>query len=123
MSLAGPNGIVDTTQTLGTKGMRDMAGIIAEKKIQSYSGPIFIANYHRAIANIVANDPMIASLNDLKPSKPKYIWSSWTINDFLNKLQDEIELLAEDYLKPLRGQLGGLRREAFERRLSTVAGC
>lgn len=121
VSLAGPNGVVDTTQTLGTKGVRDMARIIAENKIQSYNGPIFVANHYRAIADIVANDLMIASLDDLKPSRPKYVLSPWTINDFLNNVQDEIDLLVEDYLKPLRGQLEGPRRDAFERWLPTVA--
>ena len=119
--LAGPSGVVDTTPTLGSKGVRDLGEIIAEHKIQRYSGPIYVANHYRAIADMVVLDLLTESLEDLNQSPREHILSPWTINDFLNNSDDELERLIEGYLKPLRGQLEGPRREAFEHWLPTVA--
>ena len=41
--LAGPGGRVDSTPSLGSKGVRDMGRIIADHKIQHHDGPVYVA--------------------------------------------------------------------------------
>ena len=118
--LAGQDGVVDTTPTLGSKGIRDMGRIIADHEIQPYSGVVYVANHYRALADIVAYDLLTVSLDELSQTPLEWILSPWEINDVLNNEEAELELLIEDYLKPLRGQLEGTRREAFECWLPTV---
>lgn len=119
--LAGSGGVVDTTPSLGSKGVRDMGKIIAEHEIQSYNGPVYVANHYRALADIAAHDLLMESVDNLNQAPLECILSPWTINDCLNNVEAELERLIEGYLRPLRSQLNGSRREAFERWLPTVA--
>ena len=110
--VAGPGGWVDTTPSLGTKGVRDMGRVIAARKIKPYDGPVYVANHYRAIADMVMDDLLEGPLDCIFPP--------CTINDYLNE-EANIERLVNEYLKPMRGQLDLTRRTAFDRWLPTVA--
>lgn len=118
--LAGLGGIVDSTPSLGTKGVRDMGRIIADRKVQPYKGPVYVANHYRALADIALDSLMYVPLAALRESEPRDILSAWDVNDMLNSEDSEIRYLVDEYLKPLRGQLEGLRRETYDRWLPTI---
>lgn len=118
--LAGPGGRVDSTPSLGSKGVRDMGRIVADLKIQPYNGPVYVANHYRALADIALSSLMNSSLWELREIEPASILSAWDVNDMLNSEDSEINHLVEEYLKPLRGQLDGLRVEAYDRWLPTI---
>lgn len=118
--LAGPGGRVDSTPTLGSKGVRDMGRIIADHKIQPYSGPVYVANHYRALADIALSSLLNLSLEDMREIEPASILSAWEVNDMLNDEDAEINHLVEEYLKPLRGQLNGVRMKAYDRWLPTI---
>lgn len=118
--LAGPGGRVDSTPTLGSKGVRDMGRIIADHKIQPYNGPVYVANHYRALADIALSSLLNLSLEDMREIEPVSILSAWEVNDMLNGEDAEINHLVEEYLKPLRGQLNGVRMKAYDRWLPTI---
>ena len=109
--LAGPGGWVDTTPSLGTKGVREMGRVIAARKIKPYDGPVYVANHYRAIADMVMDDLLEGPLDCIFPA--------CTINDYLNE-EANIERLVNEYLKPMRGHLDQTRKAAFDRWLPTV---
>lgn len=118
--LAGPGGRVDSTPPLGSKGVRDMGRIIADHKIQPYNGPVYVANHYRALADIALSSLLNLSLEDMREIEPASILSAWEVNDMLNDEDAEINHLVEEYLKPLRGQLNGVRMNAYDRWLPTI---
>lgn len=118
--LAGPGGIVDSTPSLGTKGVRDMGRIIADRKIQPHNGPVYVANHYRALADIALDSLMYLPSAALREAEPRDILSAWDVNDMLNSEDSEIRHLIEEYLNPLRSQLEGLRRETYDRWLPTI---
>ena len=118
--LAGPGGIVDSTPSLGTKGVRDMGRIVADRKIQPHNGPVYVANHYRALADIALDSLMHCPSLDLRKLESRDILSAWDVNDMLNSEDSEIRHLIEEYLNPLRGQLKGLRRETYDRWLPTI---
>ena len=118
--LCGPGGIVDSTPSLGSKGVRDMGRIIADHKIQPRNGPVYVANHYRALADIALDSLLELPLEELRDIQPKSILSAWEVNDMLNSEDAEIEHLVEEYLKPLRGQLEGIRRDTYDWWLPTI---
>ena len=118
--LAGPGGRVDSTPSLGSKGVRDMGRIIADHKIQPYNGPVYVANHYRALADIALSSLMNRSVVEMRDIEPPSILSNWEVNDMLNNEDDEINHLVEEYLKPLRVQLDGVRIGAYDRWLPTI---
>ena len=118
--LAGPGGRVDSTPSLGSKGVRDMVRIIADHKIQPYNGPVYVANHYRALADIALSSLTNRPLQDLREIEPKSVLSAWEANDMLNSDDDEIQHLVDEYLKPLRSQLKGLRKETYDKWLPTI---
>ncbi len=118
--LAGPGGRVDSTPSLGTKGVRDMGRIISDHKIQPYNGPVYVANHYRALADIALSALMNSSLVELREIEPSSILSAWDVNDMLNGEDSEINHLVEEYLKPLRRQLDGIRLETYDQWLPTI---
>ena len=118
--LTGPGGIVDSTPSLGSKGVRDMGKVIADRGIQPYNGPVYVANHYRALADIALDSLLDTPLEELREIEPKSILSAWEVNDMLNNDEAEIEHLVEEYLKPLRSQLEGLRRDTYDRWLPTI---
>ena len=110
--LAGPNSLVDTTPTLGSRGVRDMGRLIANSGIKPYEGPVWVANHYRAIADM--------AMDRLQ----NWHWTAQTfpahqINDWLWS-EEDFETLVGDYLKPMRGQISGRVREAYDEWLPTV---
>ena len=109
--LAGRNGLVTTNLTLASRGVPDMGRQIADYGIKSYDGPVWVANHYRAIAD--------TAMHSLQGRCSEEVLPAYQINDWIWS-EEEIEVLVEDYLKPLRGQLQGPRREAFDQWLPTV---
>ena len=118
--LAGPGGIVDSTPRLGSKGVRDMGRIIAGHKIQPYNGPVYAANHYRALADIALGSLTNWPLHELREIEAPDILSAWEVNDMLNSEGDEIQHVIDEYLKPLRSQLKGLRKETYDWWLPTI---
>ena len=118
--LTGPGGIVDSTPSLGSKGVRDMGRVIADGGIQPYNGPVYVANHYRALADIALDSLLDTPVEELREIEPKSILSAWEVNDMLNNDEAEIGHLVEEYLKPLRRQLEGLRRDTYDRWLPTI---
>lgn len=121
--LAGPRGIVDSTLSLGTKGVRDMGRIIADHEIQAYNGPVYVANHYRALADIALGSLLTRPLEELRDIEPNEILSSWEVNDMLNGEDTEIDHLIEEYLKPLRTQLKGVCKEIYDQWIPTIVVC
>ena len=110
--IAGPNGLVDTTPSLGSRGVRDMGRLIADWGIKPYEGPVWVANHYRAIADM--------AMDRLQ----NWEWSASTfpahqIDEWLWS-EEDFDILVRDYLKPMRGQISGRGREAFDEWLPTV---
>lgn len=118
--LAGPGGIVDSTPSLGCKGVRDMGRIIADHEIKPHNGPVYVANHYRALADIALSSLMNRPMEELRELQAKSILSAWEVNDVLNHEAAEIEHLVEEYLGPLRFQVEGIRKEAYDRWLPTI---
>ena len=118
--LAGLGGAVDSTPSLGSNGVRDMGRIIADRKVQPFNGPVYVANHFRALADIALSSLLNRPLEELRELQPKSILSAWEVNDMLNHEEAEIDRLIEEYLKPLRSQLVGVRKNTFDRWLPTI---
>ena len=97
-----------------------MGTIIADHKIQPYNGPVYVANHYRALADIALSSLMNWPLQDLREIEPPDILSAWEVNDMLNNDDDEIRHLIDEYLKPLRSQLKGLRKETYDKWLPMI---
>ena len=109
--LAGRHGLVNTTPTLGSRGVRDMGHLIADHGIKPYDGPVWVANHYRAIADM--------AMHRLQGSWCAASLPAHQIGDWLWS-EEDFEILVEDYLKPMRGQIRGSMREAYDRWLPTV---
>ena len=118
--LAGIGGAVDSTPSLGSKGVRDMGRIIADRKVQPFNGPVYVANHFRALADIALSSLATRPLGELRELQPKSILSAWEVSDMLNHEESDIDRLIEEYLKPLRYQLEGVRKKTFDRWLPTI---
>lgn len=118
--LAGPGEIVDSTPSLGSKGVRDMGRIIADHKGQPSNGPVYVANHYRALADIALRELMDSPIEEVRELHPHDVLSASNVNDMLNFEDEEIDLLVEEYLRPLGSQLQGIRKDAFDRWLPTV---
>jgi hypothetical protein len=110
--VAGIGEAVDTTPSLGTKGVRDMAKILIQSQIPIPPGQaVYVANHYRAIADL-------AMLELQKGHQPRITTNS-TINSWLDT-SEQIEQLKQEYLAPLRQQLSGPSLAAFEDWILTV---
>ena len=118
--VAGPGGRVDSTPSLGSKGVRDMGRIIADHKVQPYKGPVYVANHYRALADIALSSLINWPMQNLREIEASDILSAWEVNDMLNSEGDKIQHLIDEYLKPLRSQLKGLRKETYDWWLPTI---
>lgn len=56
--LTGGRTKVDTTPSLGERGVRDMSSELARAKVTESSGPIYVANHYRAIADLALAELM-----------------------------------------------------------------
>ena len=109
--LAGRKGLVNTTFALGSRGVRDMGRLIADNGIKPYDGPVWVANHYRAIADI--------AMHELQGEFSSEVLPACQIDDWLWS-EEDFDILVEDYLKPLRAQIRGLRRKAYDIWLPTV---
>ena len=114
ITLAGLGGWSDTTPSLGTRGVRSMAHILEGKFIPRGCGPVWVANHYRAIADYVLLDTLGGWCVKFPRHAPVY-----TINQWLDT-PEQIELLVEEYLKPLRTQLPPDEKEIHDAWLPTV---
>lgn len=110
--LAGPNGLVDTTPTLGSRGVRDMGRMIAGYGIKPYDGPVWVANHYRAIADMAMD--RLCNWHWEAATFPAHQIAEWLWSE------EDFDILVDDYLKPMRGQTRGRLREAYDEWLPTV---
>lgn len=114
LTLAGSGGLVDSTPSLGSKGVRDMAHLLEGEYIPRGCGPVWVANHFRAIADYVLSDTEGCWCAKYPRQVPVY-----NINQWLDT-PEQIEHLVEEYLKPLRNQLSTEERELHDAWLPTV---
>ena len=117
--LAGEGTDVDTTPSLGSRGVRDMGRIIANAGIKPYDGPVWVADHYRALADLCAEHLLKMSVEDLEEDPLWYTYPSGNINQYLNS-QEQVDRLVADYLVPFRGQLSSRRQPAFDAWIPTL---
>lgn len=114
-SRAGPGFSADTTPSLGSKGVRDMADLLATQEIiPAGVGPFWVANHYRAIADWGMLDMQAGNC----PPKPM-MTGACTINQWLDT-PEQVEHLVKEYLRPLRTQLTPTQKAAFDQWIPTV---
>lgn len=110
--LAGTGEIVNTNPSLETKGIRDMANVIAQAKIPiNPNQPVYVANHYRAIADL--------AMMELEQGRRPSGATNQAINSWLDT-PEQIEHLKQDYLEPLENQLSGQALRAFKEWILTV---
>ncbi|MDE0104988.1 MAG: hypothetical protein OXN89_21625 [Bryobacterales bacterium] len=115
LKLAGPGGLCDSTPSLGSKGVRDMAEyLVVMDVIPEGTGPVWVANHYRAITDLVLGD-----VTDLRCTFIPRVAPVYTINQWLDT-EEQIEHLVQEYLVPLTSQLPPEEREVHEQWLPTV---
>ena len=114
LTLAGPGGWSDTTPSLGSKGVRDMAHVIEGLYIPPGCGPVWVANHYRAIADYVLVDTQGCWCAEFPRHVPVYNINQWLF------APERVEHLVEEYLKPLRNQLSPEEKELHDAWLPTV---
>lgn len=110
-NLAGEGTDIDTTPTLGARGIRDMANELACKNVQPLSGPVYVANHYRAISDL--------AMSDLSRGRVPMSVTARSINQWFDT-EEQIGTLVCDYLAPLRAQLSGEGIASFEVWLPTI---
>lgn len=115
LKLAGPGGLCDSTPSLGSKGVRDMADLLVVMDvIPEGSGPVWVANHYRAITDLVLGD-----VTNLRCTKIPRVAPVYTINQWLDT-EEQIEHLVQEYLMPLTSQLPPEEKEVHEEWIPTV---
>ena len=71
-----------------------MGRLISDRGIKPHDGPVWVANHYRAIAAL--------AILMLQGRCSAEMLPAWQINDWLWS-EEDIDILVEDYLKPLRG--------------------
>lgn len=107
---AGEGERVNSNPGLGGKGIRDMAGVLRSHGIDTDSGPVFVANHFRAVADI--------ALSSLLDGRAPRLANS-EINAWFNT-PEEIAALLDDYLAPIRAQVQPDQQGQFDQWLSTI---
>lgn len=108
--MAGPGELVDTTPALGDRGVRDMAEVLAAKRVRAGEGPVYVADHYRAIADI--------AMVELAKGRVPTVVTGDVINSWLDT-EDQVERL-KGYLRPLRDLLADAGRQAFDQWIETV---
>ena len=111
-SLAGEGMRIDTTPSLGELGIRDMSDELARKQVRAMSGPVYVANHYRAVADL-------ALVEIMKGRIPMTV-TARVINQWFDT-EDQIAMLVQDYLVPLGGQLTGEARTVYNKWLPTIS--
>ncbi len=110
-NLAGEGTEIDTTPTLGELGVRDMSDELARKNVKAMSGPIYVANHYRAIADL--------ALAELMEGRVPMTVTARAVNQWFDT-EDQIATLVRDYLVPLGDQLVGEARKSYDAWLPTI---
>ena len=119
VDLAGEGTDVDTTPSLGTRGVREMGRIIGNHGIKPYDGPVYVADHYRALADLCANCLFNVELEDLLEDPHFFTYPPARINQYLNS-QEQVDCLIADYLLPFRGQLCAQRKAVFDQWAPTL---
>lgn len=114
MSFASRGGWSDTTPSLGSKGVRDMAHLLEGMYIPRGCRPVWVANHYRAIADYV----MVDTQGCWCAKYPRHV-PVREINQWLST-PEQIEHLVEECLEPLRKQLSSEELELHDAWLPTV---
>lgn len=109
--LAGQDGLVDTRPSLGEVGVRDMAGVLKRQGVTELTGPVYVANHYRAVADL--------AMLELSRGQTPTIANARAINAWFD-MEDQISTLVESYLKPLRLQLNEVSQNVFEAWIATI---
>ena len=110
--LTGEGQEVDTTPSLGSRGFRDMAGILVQQEIMATgSGPVWVANHYRAIADLAE----LALRSDHRPHGV----TAQQVNQWLDT-KTQVDKLVTNYLVPLRQQKGGRELAKWDAWLKTI---
>ncbi len=109
--VAGTGAAVDSTPSLGSKGVRDMGELLEKYKVRPHNGPVYVANHFRAIADI--------ALKELQQGDGPVVATPHKINDWI-RTREDMETLREEYLKQMRSQLGKAERDAFDEWIPTI---
>lgn len=109
--VAGTGTAVDSTPSLGSMGVRDMGELLEKYKVKSYNGPVYVANHFRAIADI--------ALEEIQQGDGPVFATPHKINNWI-RTREDMETLREEYLKPMRSQLGKVEGEAFDESIPTI---
>jgi hypothetical protein len=110
--LAGLGETVDTVASLGTKGIRDMANVMAQAQIPTKPNqPVYVANHYRAIADL--------AMLELQQARIPSCATNEAINNWLDT-PEQIEHLRQHYLEPLENQLSGEALRVFNEWILTV---
>ena len=111
-SLVGEGLEVDTTPSLGCRGVRDMADVLLGRKISTGNAePVWIANHFRAIADLAE----LALRSEYQP----YTVTAHQINQWFDT-KDQVENLVTNYLVPLRSQKKGSELAKWDAWLKTI---
>ncbi|MDE0627713.1 MAG: hypothetical protein OXH99_15070 [Bryobacterales bacterium] len=78
--MAGTGTAVDTTTTLGSQGVRDMAELLGRYRVKPYSGPVYVANHYRAIVDL--------ALQELQEGERPVFATPHRINDRIRTRED-----------------------------------
>ena len=109
--VAGDGGLVNTTPSLGDRGIREMSQVLKAQKVISGKIPVYVANHYRAIADL-------AMLQILKGQRPT-IATARAINSWLDT-EEQVNQLVTKYLIPLRSQLDESARNIFDVWIATI---
>ncbi len=111
--LAGKGEAVNTLPSLGTKGVRDMANVMAQANIPiKPSQPVYVANHYRAIADL--------AMMELQQGRIPNCATNDAINSWLDT-PEQIEHLKQNYLELLANQLSGQALRVFKEWILTVS--
>ena len=110
-ALAGLGEIVDTTASLGVRGVCEMSEVLKDQKIVVDAGPVYVANHYREIADL--------AMLHLVKGQMQTIATAGQINSWLDT-QEQVHQLITVYLTPLQSQLDKTAEKVFEKWMLTV---
>lgn len=106
---------IDSTKSLGSKGVREMSDLfVAKDVIPAGCGEVWVANHYRAITDYALMD-----VTDCRCARSARFAPVYNINKWLDT-KEQIEHLVEEYLTHLGNQLPARERELHDEWLPTL---